>query len=83
MKSNTQRYSLTGAIFAALTMLLLSIAEALGIYTTAVDAMQQWHMFYSPDVIGTITGMIEAAVITYVSVYVIVWIYQLLDGKKK
>ena len=84
MKTSTQRAALTGATFAAVTMLLLSATEALGIYEGAVDMMQQWHMFYEPTTIGgTISGMIEAAIITYVSIWVIVWIYDFLENKKK
>lgn len=82
MKFNTQKAAFAGAIFATLGMLLLSIANALGIYEGAVNMMQQWHMFYTPTFVGTIAGMIEAAVITYVSILVIIWIYGLLGGGK-
>lgn len=84
MKNIAQRSALTGAIFAAFTMFLLSLAEALGVYQGAVDMMEQWHMFYIPTTIGgTIAGMVEAAVITYVSILIIVWIYGMLGEKKK
>lgn len=83
MKSQTQRAGLTGAVFAAFTMLLLSIANSLGVYQGAVNMMEQWHMFYSPTVAGTITGMVEAAIITYLSILVVGWIYEMLGSKKK
>lgn len=83
MKFNTQKVALTGAIFAGLGMLLLSIANALGIYEGAVNMMQQWHMFYTPTIVGTITGIIEAAIITYVSILIVVGIYSLLGGDSK
>ncbi|MBU1032488.1 MAG: hypothetical protein ABII13_01075 [Patescibacteria group bacterium] len=83
MKIHTHKLSLAAAIFSALAMLLLSLANSMGIYQNAVQQMQNWHMFYKPDFAGTITGMIEAAVMTYVSVYIIVWIYNALLGKKK
>ncbi len=83
MKFNTQKIALTGALFSSLGMFLLSIANALGIYKGAVDMMQQWHMFYTPTVIGTITGMIEAAIITYVSIIIIVGIYNALGSTNK
>lgn len=82
MKLQAQRFSIAGAIFAALGMLLLSIANTLGVYQGAVSMMEQWHMFYSPTVGGTIAGMIEAAIITYVSILVFVWIYGLLGSNK-
>lgn len=81
MKLQIQRLSVAGAIFAAFSMLVLSIANALGFYQDAVSMMQQWHMFYTPTIGGTIVGMIEAAIITYLSILIIVWIYDLLGSK--
>jgi len=65
----------TGAIVAAVCMLLLGILGNLGVYMGAVEAMMKWHMFFSLSVIGIIGGMIEAAIITFVFVYVIIWLY--------
>lgn len=65
----------TGAIVAAVSMLLLGILGNLGVYMGAVTMMEQWHMFFSLSVFGIITGMIEAAIITFVFVYVIIWLY--------
>jgi len=65
----------TGAIVAAVSMLLLGILGNIGVYMGAVQMMQQWHMFFSLSVLGIITGMIEAAIITFVFVYVIIWLY--------
>lgn len=81
MKIHIHKLSLAGAIFSALSMIVLSIANALGIYQATVQSMQDWHMFYSPTVLGTVTGMIEAGVITYISIYAFVWIYQFLQSK--
>lgn len=84
MKSRSQQLAWTGAIFAAVTMFLLSIAQTLGVYPGAVSMMEQWHMFYTSTTIGgTIAGMIEAAIITYISVLLVLWIYSLLEPKKK
>ncbi|MFH1405408.1 MAG: hypothetical protein ABIH21_04945 [Patescibacteria group bacterium] len=84
MKLHAHKLGLAGAIFSALAMLVLSIVNAFGIYTAATEQMQTMHMFYTPDVVGTITGMIEAAVITYISLFVFVLIYnKLLKGVKK
>ena len=59
----------SGAIVAAVSMLLLGIGANIGIYEGAVAMMQQWHMFFSPSFGGIITGMIEAAIITYIFLY--------------
>jgi len=67
--------SYTGAIVAAVSMFLLGILGNLGVYVGAVQMMEQWHMFFSLSVLGIIGGMIEAAIITFVFVYVIIWLY--------
>jgi len=74
-KLNALGLGYAAAIISAAGMLLLSIANLLGIYKSAVQMMQQWHMFYAPTVYGTITGMIEAAVIGFVFVYAFGRIY--------
>jgi hypothetical protein len=63
------------AILAAIIMLALGILGNMGIFTGAVDMMQQWHVFFSPSIVGIIAGIIEAAVITFVSVYLFGLIY--------
>lgn len=83
MKSRTQQLAVTGAIFAALGMLLLSLAESLGFYHGAVTMMTQWHMVYdATSIIGIIGGIIEAMIITYVSILIVVWIYDALGSTK-
>lgn len=78
-----QRVSVTGAMSAALLMLLLSIGNSFGFYEEAVAQMQGWHMYYTPDFGGTISGMIEAAVVTYLGIQIVFWIYGALGKKKK
>ncbi|TFH41253.1 MAG: hypothetical protein E4G94_08260, partial [ANME-2 cluster archaeon] len=56
-------------------MLLLGVFGNLGIYTGAVEMMQQWHMFFSLSIVGIIAGMIEAAIIGFVFAYAFGWIY--------
>ena len=65
----------TGAIVAAACMLLLGILGNLGVYMGAVEAMMEWHMFFSLSVLEIIGGMIEAAIITFVFVYITIWLY--------
>ncbi len=63
------------AIIAAICMLLLGILGNLEVYTGAVEMMQEWHMFFDLSVVGIITGMIEAAVVSFISVFIFGWIY--------
>ncbi len=64
-----------GAILAAACMLLLGVLGNLGWYTGAVAIMEQLHIFFSLSVTGVIAGMIEAAVLTFVSLYAFVRLY--------
>ena len=63
------------AVVSAVVMLLLGVLGAIGIYAGAVEAMQQWHLFFEPTVVGTVAGMVEAAVISFVFVYAFAWLY--------
>lgn len=75
MKLHAHALALAGAVVSAACMLLLSVLNALGIYQSAAGTMADWHMFYAPDVGGTIAGMIEAAVISYIVLYAFAWVY--------
>ncbi len=59
-------------------MLLLGILGNIGVYTGAVDIMQQWHVFFSLSISGIIAGMVEGAVVTFVFVYLFGLIYNKL-----
>ncbi|MDS0243199.1 MULTISPECIES: hypothetical protein [unclassified Haloferax] len=63
------------AVVAAVVMLLLGIFGAIGVYEGAVGMMEQWHLFFEPTVVGTIAGMIEAAIITFGLTYGVAWLY--------
>lgn len=69
------------AIISALVMLLLGILGNLGIYTGAVEMMQQWHIFFSLSIGGIIAGIIEAAIISFIFIYIFGWLYNKLTGK--
>ncbi|KKO02691.1 hypothetical protein LCGC14_0101400 [marine sediment metagenome] len=69
------------AIISALIMLLLGILGNLGMYTGAVEMMQQWHIFFSLSIGGIIAGIIEAAVISFILIYKFGWLYNKLTGK--
>lgn len=71
-----------GAVVAAACMLLLSILGSFGLYTGAVAMMAEWHMFYDLSVVGTITGMIEAAIVSFIGLYVFALVYNWFVTKK-
>jgi len=73
LKQSAMGYA--AAILSAACMLLLGILGNIGVYTGAVEMMQNWHMFFSLSIAGIIAGMIEAAVIGFVVVYVFAWLY--------
>ncbi|OGO22231.1 MAG: hypothetical protein A2144_12025 [Chloroflexi bacterium RBG_16_50_9] len=59
-------------------MLLLGILGNIGVYTGAIEMMEQWHEFFSLSIRGIIAGMAEAAVITFVFVYLFAFFYNKL-----
>ena len=65
------------ATVSAAIMLLLGIFGGLGVYEGAVAMMEQWHVFFTPTVVGTIGGMIEGAIIGYVVVWSVAWLYNM------
>jgi hypothetical protein len=77
-KMNAFAFGAAAAIVAAIGMLLLGILGNLGIYSGAVSMMSQWHMFFSLTPLGILSGMIEAAVITFVFIYILGLIYNKL-----
>lgn len=74
-KLNALAFGAAAAIVAAVLMLLLGILGNLEIYTGAVSMMGQWHLFFSLTPTGIVAGMIEAAVSTFVFVYLFGVIY--------
>ncbi len=69
----------SAAIVAAVAMLLLGILGNIGVYTGAVEMMQQWHVFFSLSIGGIIAGMFEAAIITFVFIYLFGFLYNRLS----
>ncbi|AKB85827.1 hypothetical protein [Methanococcoides methylutens] len=71
-------FGLSLAVITAIVMLLLGILGNLGIYTGAVEMMQQWHIFFSPSIGGIVAGMAEAAIISFVFGYAFAFLYNKL-----
>ena len=80
-KTKLRSLTLAGsaAIVAAVVMLLLGILGNIGVYTGAVEMMQQWHMFFSLSIGGIIAGMFEVAIITFVFIYLFGFLYNRLS----
>lgn len=77
-KLNALAFGAAAAIVAALSMLILGLLGNLGMYTGAVSMMEQWHMFFSLTAFGIFTGMIEAAVISFVFLAIFAVLYNKL-----
>jgi len=74
-KLNELALGYASAILSAISMLILGLLGNIGIYTGAVEMMKQGHMFFSLNIAGIITGMIEAAAIGFIFAYAFGWIY--------
>jgi hypothetical protein len=74
-KLNALALGYAAAILASLGMLLLGIGGNIGVYAGAAEQMQKWHMFFSLDIFGIITGMIEAAIWSFIGGWLIAYFY--------
>ena len=66
---NPQALGFAGAIISAGVMFLLGVFAPMGIYAGAAERMMGMHMFFAFGTVGIITGMIEAAVLGFVFLY--------------
>lgn len=78
MKLDALAFAGAAAIVSAVVMLFLGIFGAVSVYEGAVEMMEQWHLFFEPTIVGTVAGMIEAAVISFVFFYAFAWLYNAL-----
>ena len=74
-KINERALGYSGAVLGALCMLILGLFGNLGLYMGAVKLMQQSHMFFTLSAGGIILCMIEAAIISFLLMYMLAWIY--------
>ena len=63
------------AVVSAVVMLLFGVFGAIGVYERGIEAMEQWHLFFEPTGVGTVAGIVEAAVASFVLVYAFAWLY--------
>ncbi len=69
---------LAAAIVSAMVMLILGILGNLGLYLGAIEMMKQMHLFFSLSLMGIISGMIEAAIISFIFAYLLGFLYNRL-----
>ena len=74
-KLNELALGYSSAVVFAASMLLLGILGNLGIYTGAVEMMQEWHVFFSLSFFGIIAGMIEAGIVSFIFGWAIAKVY--------
>ncbi len=74
-KLNEKALGYAGAIISAALMLLIGLFSRMGFYMGANQQMMQWHMYYTNTLFGTLTGMIEAAIIGFIVGYAFAWAY--------
>ncbi|WP_433633574.1 hypothetical protein [Halomicrococcus sp. NG-SE-24] len=75
VKLDALAFAGAAAIVSSVIMFLLGVFGAVGVYEGAVRMMEQWHLFFEPTVVGTVAGMIEAAVISFAFIYAFAWLY--------
>ncbi len=80
-KLNAIALGWTAAVLSALGMLILGILGNFGLYTEAVEIMQKWHLFFDLSIGGIIAGIIEAAVISFITGYLFGWLYNMFTGE--
>lgn len=78
-KINVLGLSYAAAVVSALVMIALGVLGNFGLYSGAVQMMQQWHVFFSLSVGGIILGAIESMVYSFVLGYVFAVVYNKLS----
>lgn len=68
-------FGAAAAAVSAIAMLALGILGGLGLYIGAVEMMQRWHLLFSPTPVGTIAGMAEAALVSFVVAWLLGSLY--------
>lgn len=68
-------FGLSAAILSGICMLALSLLGLAGLYTGAVEMMQQWHMWYSLTPLGVVLGIVEVGVLSYIGGWLFATIY--------
>ncbi len=82
-KLNALALGYTGATLSAIGMVIIWVFGYIGIYTKVVTHMQDWHMFFSQSFAGLIGGTIEAAVWSFLILWIFGWTYNKFTNNKE
>lgn len=63
---NSNALGLSLGLLSGLCMLVLGLFGLIGVYEGAVQMMVDFHLFFSVDAVGILTGILEGAVWGYV-----------------
>lgn len=78
-KMNVMALGFSLAIFGAISMLVLSLLGTLGLFESAVEIMEAYHIGFSLSLGGIIMGIVEAAIFCFISGVFIAFIYNKLS----
>lgn len=67
-----------GATVSAVVTLFSSVLAAIGVYAGAVETMMEWSLIYDTTVVGTVSGMVEVAIVSFVLLYAFGWTHNTL-----
>ncbi len=74
-KLNALSLGYAGAILSAIWMLIMGVLGNFSIALSAIEIMKAHHIFFSLSAAGIISGMIEAAIFSFVALFVFGWLY--------
>ncbi|MCA9373998.1 MAG: hypothetical protein R3B71_01165 [Candidatus Gracilibacteria bacterium] len=78
-KLNAHALGAASALLAALCMLVIGILAMMGVYMEAYQIMKAFHIWFDATLIGTLIGMVEAGVISYIAGYLFAELYNRLS----
>jgi uncharacterized membrane protein len=70
------------AVVSGLVMVILGVLGSVGVYEGGVEMMEAWHLFFEPTLVGTVAGVVEAAVSVFVLTYLFVVLYNSFSSRR-
>lgn len=70
------------AVVSGLVMVILGVLGYVGVYEGGVEMMETWHLFFEPTLVGTVAGVVEAAVSVFVFTYLFVILYNSFSSRR-
>lgn len=74
-KLHSHALGVAAAVIAALSMLIMGILAMAGVYMEAFQIMKAFHIGFDATIVGTLIGIIEAAVVSYIGGYLFGSVY--------